>query len=481
MADTELKAIADRYARRLFTEPHYFHPAGYFVDNVCFDTSYNGISLYFGTWAALMSDWDFARQALDRAYRLRAHLSFPAPDGSFSGPSQMSSRTSADPPHDQWQFPCRHPAAGMISDDALYLSPLPTTAEMQAAPAFIAAVLNQQLTAAAPAEAQPWRETHWSNAINFAHEHYRKGYYARRLQLQSRNSSLLKPLYQRDETFVRAFDNAFVVARFPRWAVALHTGPVGRAIGHLGRPFGYGGGQLSVFWTPSTGAVLAGRRRGVQGAVFDSNDEWREWPVHAVTGLTDGNELLTSARIERPEVETKLGGRQAEVRVRGTIPKYNAARTEVAPSDLQYARLFRIRPEGLEVKTTLTGSGAERLTELYESLPVFLREQADQKPASIQFRVKNAWQEAAAGTTPGVEAIRIRRYAGAVEVTFSRPRAVRIAPQPWLDGFQTRAECCTILVDLLEGTSRDSAFRSASVQYTLRPAVMAAGIQAKRP
>jgi hypothetical protein len=215
---------------------------------------------------------------------------------------------------------------------------------------------------------------------------------------------------------------------------------------------------------------MAGRRRGVQGAAFDSNDEWREWPVHAVTGLTDGNELVTSARIERPEVERTLHPRRAAVRVRGTLPKYTAAQTEVTASGLRYERLFRIRPEGLEVKTTLTGSGAERLTELYESLPVFLREQADQKPAAVQFRVKNIWQEAAAGTTPGVEAIRIQRFDGAVEVKFSRPRTVRIAPQPWLDGFQTRAECRTILVDLLEGASRNGSFRSASVQYTIRPA-----------
>src|SRR5262249_48290135 len=79
--DAEVRQIAETYSRRLFTEPRYFNPAGYFVDVGCFDTSYNGISLYFSIWAALATDWKFARDAVDRAHRLRAHLCLPDPDG----------------------------------------------------------------------------------------------------------------------------------------------------------------------------------------------------------------------------------------------------------------------------------------------------------------------------------------------------------------------------------------------------------------
>jgi hypothetical protein len=62
--DPAITAIAKAYIHKLFTDPRYFHPAGYFVDNHCFDTSYNGISLYFAAWAALQApDWPVLHKA----------------------------------------------------------------------------------------------------------------------------------------------------------------------------------------------------------------------------------------------------------------------------------------------------------------------------------------------------------------------------------------------------------------------------------
>src|SRR5262249_486232 len=131
--DADIRRITEAYARRLFTDPRYFNPAGYFVDVGCFDTSYNGISLYFANWAALAGRSTFGRAAVDKAYRLRAPLGLPGPDGVAFGPSHMSSRTSADSPHDQWNFPHRPYAAALVTDEALHLAPLPTPEALRTA------------------------------------------------------------------------------------------------------------------------------------------------------------------------------------------------------------------------------------------------------------------------------------------------------------------------------------------------------------
>lgn len=447
--DPDVRRIAEEYSRRLFTEPRFFHPAGYFVDNGCFDTSYNGISLYFGTWAALQNDWPFARDAIDRSYRLRGLLSFPHPDGTFSGPSAMASRCSGDPPRDQWQFPPRTLGSGMVTDEALSIAPLPPATVLANAPASVAGQLNRQLESPRAATAGPWREHHWSGALNFAYEFYRPGYYTRRVALAKEDSPLLKPRYARDETFVRDFGGAFVIGRNKRFAAAIHTGPVAGIHREWQRPYGFGGGELSAFWTPATGPVLLARRRGVQGHVFDRFDEWRSWPVHAVTGLAADGGIVSSSRIERPEVESRCTDDTADVRVAGQVPKYVSEKQGMVPADLKYERRFRLDAKGLRVTTTVSGS--ERLSELYETIPVFLRESSTQPAPAIRFRVSGAADgalvEAETAPREKVEAIELTRYDGAVTITFARPVTARLSPL-WRDGFQTQAECRTVLIDL---------------------------------
>lgn len=467
-SDPEIKQIAESFARRLFTEPRYFHPAGYFVDNGCFDTSYNGISLYFGTWAALASDWPFAREAIEKAFRLRAHLCFPDPDGVSEGPSQMSSRTSADPPRDQWNFPIRHQAAAMVTDEALHLAPLPTPEKIAAAPQVVIQAFNAQLGTNYPALSNVWKECHWSGALNFAYEHYRSGAYAQRLALT--NSPLMQPLYARTDPFIHEFEKAFVVARFDAYAAVIHTGPVGRPVGHNGLPYGYGGGELSVFWTPASGSVMVGRRRGVQGAVYDSFAEWRAWPVHAVSGLTPDDELVTSTRISQPDVEQEIGKSKCEVRVSGVVPKYNKARTALSQTEIRYARRFEAVSDGLTVETTLTADTAQPFTELYETIPVFLRDLAQNEKAAtvIECRQGDAWAPATAEYQDKIKSVRLTRFNGVVTITFSKPRRVKLAPADWKDGFQTQAACRTLLVDLLEGGAQPQALKKASVRYTIK-------------
>jgi hypothetical protein len=465
MNDPEVEKIAHDYSRVLFTDERYFNQAGYFVDSGCFDTSYNGISLYFGSWVALMSDWKFAHDAMTQAYRLRAHLSFPDPDGSFSGPSAMASRCSGDPPHDQWNFPPKTYGSGMITDEAVYISPLPPENRLKETYARVIGQYNAQLEKPRELKPGPWRESHWSGWINYAYEFYKKGYYERRLQLAKENSPLLKPLYRRDEKFVHEFGKAFVIARLGSYAAAIHTGPVGGIHGGWQRPYGHGGGQLCAFWTAPTGPVLLTRRRGIQGHVYDSFDEWRIWPIHAVSGVTTNGEVVTSGRIQQPAVVSKCSDTRADVRVAGVIPKYVAAKKGCVDTDLRYERRFLLDAKGARVITTIKSTGKEKLAELYETIPIFLRETAAQKMPTIQFQVGEDWVEATAEPATNVKALKIQRFDGTVLVTFARPVTARLAPQIWKDGFQTQAECRTVLVDLMK--SKPGRVTSAVVQYTI--------------
>lgn len=471
MKDPEISKVAKEYSRQLFSQPRFFNAAGYFVDNGCFDTSYNGISLYFSGWAALASDWDFVDDAVKKAFLLRAHLCFPDPVGdTFSGPSHPSSRTSGDPPRDQWNFPHRPYASAMVSDDALYTAKLPDEATLKSAVERVVARFNDQLAKPAEPATQTWRESHWSNIINQAYEHYRPGTYARMLKLQKEDSPLLKPLYRRPGNWVHAFDKAFVIAKFDPFAAAIHTGPVGRPVGHNGLPYGYGGGQLSTYWTEPTGVVIAGRRRGVQGAVYDNYDEWRDWPNHEVIGLTAQNELASSARIQQPEATSKVSDTRAEVTVVGVIPKYNAERKATSPSGLQYERHFTLDAKGLRVKTQVTSDGKEQFAELYETIPVFVRETSDQPATTVELQVAGQWSPAKPGKTEKVQAARLNRFKGSAVIAFASPQTVAFSEKPWKDGFQTQAEVWNLRIDLLAGQSLPATIKTAGVEYTISPA-----------
>ena len=46
---TSLEPILEAYVKRFLTEGEFYHPAGYFPDQGCFDTGYNGLTMYFAT------------------------------------------------------------------------------------------------------------------------------------------------------------------------------------------------------------------------------------------------------------------------------------------------------------------------------------------------------------------------------------------------------------------------------------------------
>jgi len=453
LRDAEVSRVAEEYSRVLFTDPRYFHPAGYFVDNGCFDVSYNGISLYFAAWAAALTDWDFADRAVDKAFRLRGHLSVPDPDGTWWGPSHMSSRTSADAPNDQWGWNVRQVLAARSTDAALPFVSIPDRARLDRAEARLIGQLNGQLDAE-PRAPRPWKESHWTSLPNTMFAGVTKAEFDRLVSLQATSSPLLRSPFQQPGDFVRNFGDALVVAKLGPFGAIIHTGPVGDGHRAWKRPYGFGGGALSAFWTRETGSVVLGRRRGIQGPVWDRYDEWRAWPTHAVSGVTKAGGVFSSARIRRPEVQIQTGAASATVLAGGTIPASNLRQGRVLDGDLAYRRRFELSRNGLRVETTVTGDGADTISELYETIPFFLRDarrQGGAEPTRIEFRARNNWSEATSELRSGVTAVRAHRFGGSVMIQFEQPVRAKLSQEDWTDGFQSQATCRNVLIDLAAG------------------------------
>lgn len=479
MDDPELNRIGRDYIRLLYTDPRYFDPAGYTVEIQGYDASYTGISLYKHTYGALMREWEFEREALAKAYRLKSHMSLPEPDGKNRfGPTNFSTRTSADAAHDQWRWSPRDRGAAMIVEEALYLSPPPEPEAMERHVRGMVRRLNRGLEVKEPPAAKPWVQRHWTRAVNFAYDFYVPGTYPRLVRLEKEDSPLLELPVEREDRFIRRFDDDFVVARFPGYCAILHTGPVGESKEDW-PPYmptrneaywGLSGGSLSAFWTPDAGSVLLGRRGGYLSKNPEFHENWRSWATHAVSGRTRRGRMFSSARTLQPEVSFEVGEERARVALSGTIPRWYAGYGDSLRGTIEYGRVFEFDAAGMRVETSVRSEGKDALGELYETLPVFLREvrrQPEVEPSTIEFKTPEGWQAGGAEPTAQVGAVRIERFDGGAVVEFDAPRTVRLSPEPWTDDFQSQARCRTVLIDLLEGAGGE--FREGGVRYTVRP------------
>jgi hypothetical protein len=498
--DPEFTKAVEAHARMFFTDPRLFHPAGYSVERGGIDVGFQGMTNFFACWVALASDWPFAKEAVERMYRLRTHLMLPEPDGKFVGPCHFNCRTSSDASDDQWHWDgARDYAASLITDEAACLVKTPTAEELANAAPARAAAFNHHIAenprvheeaglrhiSNDEIRSQPWQWRMWNTwnfpaSVNPGYEFYRKGAYAHRLELEKANSPFLKFPFQREGTFIRDFEKAFYAAKMPTYGVILHTGPVGsqhpeERLFQFAGPLGFGGGQLSAFWTPSTGSVILGRRGGMHwDKTFDTVEGWRSWPIHAVSGCKPDGKVFTTARILRPDVSADVKDDRATVHVSGVIPSDELGQGKVLDGTIEYARVFHLEPAKVSIETRVKADGKDDVSELYETLPVFLRDaqkQAQAAPTDIQFQVGGTWAPATAEYHDRVTAVRLTRFDGAVQITFDSPRRVKLSAADWQDSYLSRATCRNIMVDMLAGKA--APVRPAgetTIRYEISPA-----------
>ncbi len=511
--DAELREAIENHVKMMFTDPKYFHPAGFWVERGGLDLGFAGMANFFANWAALKSNRDYANDAVDRIYRLRAHLILTEPDGSKVGPTHFNNRIGSDPHGDQWGWgDGRDFAASQITDEAAHLVH-PTRADMAQAAAKQADSFNFQIKEnprvtrnnapyylkSEEIQLQPYRLRMWYNwnfpvTLNPGYDYYRPGSWARREALEKANSPMLKSPFARGETFVRNFGDAFIVAHQSGYSAIVHTGPVGRQQPgeknfQFHAPLGFGGGQLSAFSTPKAGAALLGRRRGQNwDKPFDLVEEWRLWPIHAVSGETTAGKVFTSARIADPAVTTDLNPKGGSVTVSGPLVAFKTVKDPEATDpakardllyddtlkgEIGYSRTFTFNPDSVTVATTLTGDGQDTIAELYETLPVFHRRdhREEQPVAKVTFLVGKDWIDATDQPQNDVAALRIKRFDGTVEVDFDKPRTVKLSPSEWRDSLLSRAAARAVLIDLMGTGGKPGKVEGArTLSYTIRPA-----------
>ena len=509
IGDPAFTAKCEAEARKLLSDPKFLHPAGYWVERGGIDTGFGGQATVFVVWAALASNWDFAKQAVEKIYRLRAHLDLPEPDGTHTGPSAFNARIGTAAYTDQWgNAGVREYGAAMITDEAAYTYPLPTDKEMQDGATARIAWQNRMLfdelrnTYVKTADgghhyltndelkSGPWKRAMWLNwqfplSVNATFDHYKPGAYAHMVALAKANSPMLKSPFLRGETFLRDFAKAFFVTRQPTYAAILHTGPIGRqkledGLFQWKGQLGFGGGQLSAFWTPESGTVLVARRSAQNwDTVLDKPEEWRNLPIHAVSGVTTDGKTFTSGRIADPVIVSDIKGAVGTVAASGKISTDPKAINEIVEGTIGYQRKFEIAAGFVRVETSIDATPSVEAAELYESLPVLHNEgilhqgpgpKQDAKiAATIEFMVDGKWAPA---TTTAVKAtaVKISRFKGAATVTFEQPQRVKLSPKAWADAYLSRASCQNVLIDLLNNGDKPSPIKATKIAYRIEAA-----------
>lgn len=465
--DAEITKQVEAYTRTIFTTEPYFRTAGYFPNGGTLD-SFNGISTYFAVWGALAGDAPIAREAIAKVYELRSHLTLPEPDGILVGPSHMASLTSAESAHEQWNWAMRTWGAALIADEAACLTKLPDAAELQKSLTNTVGEINAQLHELSwqpgGLDPAPWRLQPAGTLVNFAYQYYPRGYHARRVALEKQGRPLQLPVV-RDPSYIRTFKDEFVVARTPQHAAIVHVGPISDPT-NAHPAYGFGGGALSAFWTPTTGSVILGRGIGAYSPQYKKTlDEWRSLPSHAVTGITTGGTVFTSAHIVTPATSIEAGGKNYAVTAHGLIPSFRHDVNTKLAGQIDYTRKFESTPAGVRITTTLKADGKDKIAELYEVVPVFLREagfQTKVAPTIIEVGGGGKWNPATEAFTDKVSAVRLSRFGAAVDITFDRPCRVKLAPA-WADTYQTRSACRNLLIDLLDKDTRSISYRIEAV------------------
>lgn len=467
VAEPAFSKQCEAYARKLLTDPAHFHPAGFFYDQHGTDMGYQGQTNFFAIWLALASDWPFAREVVDKTHRLRAHLQLPEPKGGYSSPTHFNTRTSSDITADQWEWGRgRNYAASLATLEAVHLADFPTEKELASAGAARAGAFNHQIAENPIGKKgyvkneeigsnlwkwRLWQSFNFPATMNPGYDYYPNGAYARRLKLEKENSPWLRSPFLRDENFIRDFGKAFTVARQPSYAAIVHSGPVGLPNLESGTykfagPLGFGGGQLSAFWTPATGSVVLGRRGGNSWEkAFDLLPEWRTWPLHAVTGCKPDGKVFTSARIRQPEVIVE----DKRVHVRGILPAQQLDQGKVLEGRLTFTRIFQLENDHVRVETELHSTGQDMVAELYETIPIYVTTAAKVPLTTIAFQSADAWVPATEEYLDNVTAVKLTRHAGAVEIRFDQPQRVKLSPSEWNDLYLSRAKCRNVMIDLL--------------------------------
>ena len=468
-----------------------FHPAGYIGEADGPETSYNGISLYHLAEAAMISrgdpDWDaFMPEVIRRMVRFKAYNTHPEPNGRWEGPSSWATRTNDPYVRDQRDRPWRPFAEAMLTDEALFrlrIDPrsetnqktfgLASREEMLADIKKCIARFNRYPRRPEKwkaDEAPVWQEGHWPADLPYTWDHYVDGSFKRFQKLALAKDEKLLPPFARSADFNLEFDEEFWMAKHGDWGFQVEAVP------HMSRSYDKGGsgalagGSLATFWTKQTGVVVLGRLPDKWNYV--TWDKIDSWPTHHLWGRTAKGPAFSSARQWHPWVRFETDSDPPKVYVFGSLgPKQTVEQEDLLdPGHVFYRRQFTTRDNGLHVRSELLSRGEDEITELWETLPIFLNDsrQDTSSDTSIEFQIGNTWKPAGSELTTGVNAIRANRFDGAVVIEFDKPQRVALS-EVITTRYQKKDRLRNVKVDLRTSQGKvQSMPKKAVVSYLMR-------------
>lgn len=460
-----------------------FHSAGYVGEEDGPETTYNGISLYYILEAAMITrgepEWDaFLPEVVRRMVNFKAYQAFPDPDGYYDGPSNYAKRTADSYVYDQHGHYWRDIASGLVTDEGKYLVPgvkgrndqgVFSESEMvsQINNAIKTLNKNGRFVEADTTGPVVWDENHWPEDWPYTWDHYVDGSYDILDALNLANDPLMLPPFARDADFNKSFDNEF-------WAFkgsdgSREFGWFIESVPDAGKGYkeGYlGGGSLCEFWTDATGTVIRGKLRGKPADVPDSWKNYETWATHHIWGVGDGGNPFSTARNRQNSVTYDIDGEFAIVTVSG-VPETPTSSPGIT-GKVNYTRVFEKAKNGLIITSMLTSDGSDMVTELWDSLPIFLRDGMKQSDdATIDFRVAGTWQEATTELVTA-DAIRIGRFGAFAYVVFEQPQNVKLSTEVWTTDYQTDNRIRSVHIDMLgSGGTAVPLPTSTSITYAL--------------
>jgi hypothetical protein len=457
---------------------NHFRPAGYIDHGGAYDASYNGISLFHLNWGAYLSEYPPVVDALKKMTKLKAHLTFPDPDGDRNTPHHSNSSSARDAAEDQWSPHFRNAGLAHWSDDGIALlgkENIDNTSTMMNDISNMAQNWvngtdgNNKFDIPSDSEPDEWKRSHWTvTDFTYPTLYYKDGHYDR---LRSASEGQLTLPFERNEPFIESFDDKFLSARQKGYGTVLFNDRLSwwTSEGQTEELNGFGGGNISAFWTPATGTVLMGVGRGTRHGGHDLQD-WAMWPVHALSGQTTGGAAFSSALQRHPEASYALNQETPTVTVSGDLTNEWSDPTGGLSGSASYQRVFKLGEEELYVTTSVEGDSGTEVEELYEILPVFRRNASDQSSGTqtqIAFEVDGSW-ESAGTDMKTVTRIRLQRFEGTVIIEFAEPARVKLSPEDFYinPASQNGAQVRNILIDL-RGTDGAAPLGGQAVEYRI--------------
>lgn len=348
----------------------------------CYDAQYEGTTMVAIREAAIASGWEEIRTNVVNLFRTISLLTLPEPSGHWVGPSHFSPATSAPPPSATGDTPSVLMANAAFGDDGLFWLTQSRHANVMNWPDL--ATMQTQLagrfsgvrgTDANSFETQWSYDGHYSYGLPTFTNHKPEWYDTLRAMLDDPSDERRLPPFARSANFSEAIADDFVSVKMGDVGVIVHTG----AVSNGGNPNGFGGGELSAFWTRDMGSAILGWSRGGQNphpntwTGAGAGEGWRRFAAHAVTGVVDGH-AFSSARLSSVTRSHTLGDASATISVSGDLNTAQADPDDTLHAALMYQRSFEIggvsAPDGVQVTTTL-GALPSGVSELYEILPIW--------------------------------------------------------------------------------------------------------------